>query len=135
MELGIKSFKMFMTYKKRPGRMCDDDYICNAMEMVAKGGGVLQLHCESGNIIEYLENPPTAAELQVLGSQLGLEPSGFIRSKESAYAALDPSGSERSESQLLDAMAAEPILIERPIVVRGDTAVLGRPPENVHQLL
>ena len=56
MELGIKSFKMFMTYKKRPGRMCDDDYICNAMEMVAKGGGVLQLHCESGNIIEYLEN-------------------------------------------------------------------------------
>ena len=56
MELGVKSFKMFMTYKKRPGRMCDDDYICNAMEMVAKGGGVLQLHCESGNIIEYLEN-------------------------------------------------------------------------------
>jgi dihydroorotase-like cyclic amidohydrolase len=47
---------MFMTYKKRPYRMCDDDYICQAMEMVAKGGGVLQLHCESGNIIEYLEN-------------------------------------------------------------------------------
>ncbi|GIT44841.1 MAG: hypothetical protein Ct9H300mP11_27770 [Chloroflexota bacterium] len=56
MALGIKSFKMFMTYKKRPGRMCDDDYICNAMDMVAKGGGLLQLHCESGNIIEYLEN-------------------------------------------------------------------------------
>ncbi|MQG62094.1 MAG: amidohydrolase family protein, partial [SAR202 cluster bacterium] len=35
MELGVKSFKMFMTYKKRPGRMCDDDYICNAMDMVA----------------------------------------------------------------------------------------------------
>ena len=47
---------MFMTYKKRPYRMCDDDYICQSMEMVAKGGGVLQLHCESGNIIEYLEN-------------------------------------------------------------------------------
>ena len=86
-------------------------------------------------IIEYLENPPTAAELEVLGRQLGLVPAEFIRSKEAAYAALDPSGSERSESQLLDAMAAEPILIERPIVVRGDTAVLGRPPENVHQLL
>ena len=86
-------------------------------------------------IIEYLDNPPTAAELQILGNQLGLEPSEFIRSKESAYAALDPSGPERSASQLLDAMAAEPILIERPIVVRGDTAILGRPPENVHQLL
>ncbi|MEE9148378.1 MAG: amidohydrolase family protein [Candidatus Tectomicrobia bacterium] len=56
MAMGVKSFKMFMTYKKRPGRMCDDDYICQAMELVAKGGGVLQLHCESGNIIEYLEN-------------------------------------------------------------------------------
>ena len=56
MTMGVKSYKMFMTYKKRPGRMCDDDYICNAMDMVAQGGGVLQLHCESGNIIEYLEN-------------------------------------------------------------------------------
>ena len=54
--MGVKSYKMFMTYKKRPGRMCDDDYICQAMEMVAAGGGVLELHCESGNIIEYLEN-------------------------------------------------------------------------------
>ena len=43
MDMGFKSFKMFMTYKKRPGRMCDDDYICNAMELVARGGGVLQL--------------------------------------------------------------------------------------------
>ena len=56
MEMGIKSYKMFMTYKKRPGRMCDDDFICKAMELVGAGGGVLQLHCESGNIIEYLEN-------------------------------------------------------------------------------
>jgi dihydropyrimidinase len=55
-EMGVKSFKMFMTYKKRPFRMCDDDYICQAMDLVSRGGGVLQLHCESGNIIEYLEN-------------------------------------------------------------------------------
>ena len=56
LEMGVKSYKMFMTYKKRPWRMCDDDYICNAMDLVASGGGVMQLHCESGNIIEYLEN-------------------------------------------------------------------------------
>ena len=56
LDLGVKSFKMFMTYKKRPYRMCDDDYICETMEMVSKGNGLLQLHCESGNIIEYLEN-------------------------------------------------------------------------------
>ena len=54
--MGVKSYKMFMTYKKRPWRMCEDDYICNAMDLVASGGGVMQLHCESGNIIEYLEN-------------------------------------------------------------------------------
>ena len=56
MEMGVKSYKMFMTYKKRPFRMCDDDYICQVMDLVGSGGGVLQLHCESGNIIEYLEN-------------------------------------------------------------------------------
>ena len=56
MEMGVKSFKMFMTYKKRPGRMCDDYYIVKAMELVAKGGGVLQLHCENGNIIDFLED-------------------------------------------------------------------------------
>ena len=56
LEMGVKSYKMFMTYKKRPNRMCDDDFICSAMEHVSAGNGVLQLHCESGNIIEYLEN-------------------------------------------------------------------------------
>ena len=56
LEMGVKSYKMFMAYKKRPGRMCEDDYICNAMDLVAAGGGVMQLHCENGNIIDYLEN-------------------------------------------------------------------------------
>ena len=56
LEMGVKSFKLFMAYKKRPYRLCDDEYICRAMELVAAGGGVLQLHCESGNIVEYLEN-------------------------------------------------------------------------------
>ena len=56
MAMGVKSYKMFMAYAKRPGRMSDDQHICNAMQMVAAGGGVLQLHCESGNMIEYLES-------------------------------------------------------------------------------
>ena len=54
--MGVTSYKMFMAYKKRPGRMCEDDYICKAMDIVAAGGGVMQLHCENGNIIDYLEN-------------------------------------------------------------------------------
>ncbi len=56
LEMGVTSYKMFMTYKRGGGAMCDDDYICEAMEMVSKGGGIVQLHCESGNIIDYLEN-------------------------------------------------------------------------------
>lgn len=55
LEMGVKSYKMFMTYKKGGG-MSDDAHICNAMEMVSRGGGVMQLHCESGNIIDYLED-------------------------------------------------------------------------------
>jgi len=86
-------------------------------------------------IIEYLDHPPTLAELETIADQLGMQPDEFIRSKEAAYAGLDPAGAERSRLQLLEAMAAEPILIERPIVVRGDRAVIGRPPENVRRLL
>ena len=56
LEMGVTSYKMFMTYKKNQIRMCSDDFICQVMETVSKGGGIVQLHCESGNIIDYLEN-------------------------------------------------------------------------------
>ena len=56
LEMGVTSFKMFMSYKKNRIRMCTDDFICQVMETVSKGGGIVQLHCESGNIIDYLEN-------------------------------------------------------------------------------
>src|SRR5262245_5646030 len=58
--LGVTSFKLFMTYKKRGNRMCSDDFICQVMERVAAHGGVTQLHCENGDIIEYLENKAIA---------------------------------------------------------------------------
>ena len=86
-------------------------------------------------MIEYLDHPPSVEELTILANQLGLEPGDFIRSKEAAYSQLTPAGAECSREELFEAMAANPILIERPIVVRGNRAVLGRPPENVHQLL
>jgi dihydropyrimidinase len=47
---------MFMTYKKRPPRMCSDDFICKAMEVIAAHGGLAQLHCENGDVIDHLEN-------------------------------------------------------------------------------
>ena len=87
------------------------------------------------HVIPYLDHPPSVAELDTIADQLGMQPDEFIRSKEAAYAGLDPAADERSRLQLLEAMVAEPILIERPIVVRGDRAVIGRPPENVLRLL
>jgi arsenate reductase len=86
-------------------------------------------------VIQYLTHPPTADQLGTLARQLGLAPSEFIRTGEPAYKTLDPPGPESSSVELLDAMAKHPILIQRPIVVRGNQAVLGRPPENVQQLL
>jgi len=85
-------------------------------------------------IVEYLKEPPTRTELAALRKKLGLSPAEWIRKGEAEFkdAGLDKSS---PEDKLLDAMAKHPILIERPIVVRGDRAVVGRPPERVLDLL
>jgi len=95
---------------------------------------LLQEHQAPLRIVEYLKDPPTRAELASLRKKLGLAPSEWIRKSESEYkaAGLDP---KSPDDKLLDAMAKHPILIERPIVVRGDRAVVGRPPERVLELL
>ena len=59
-EMGVSSFKLFMTYKKRPPRMCSDDFICKAMEIIGKHGGLTQLHCENGDVLDYLEDKAIA---------------------------------------------------------------------------
>jgi dihydropyrimidinase len=56
LRMGVSSYKMFMTYKKRKDRMCSDAFICRAMEIIAAGGGITQLHCENGDVIDYLED-------------------------------------------------------------------------------
>jgi dihydropyrimidinase len=60
LKMGVTSFKMFMTYKKR-GRQCPDDFILQVMELVAAHGAFVQLHCENGEVIDYLENKALAA--------------------------------------------------------------------------
>ncbi len=86
-------------------------------------------------VVEYLQDTPSVEELSELANKLGRQPLEFTRTKEAAFAALDPPGADRSREEMLEALSAHPILIERPIVVRGDRAVLGRPPENVLALL
>jgi dihydropyrimidinase len=58
--LGVPSFKMFMTYKKRGDRMCSDDFICKALEVIGPAGGLAQFHCENGDVIAYLEDKALA---------------------------------------------------------------------------
>lgn len=86
-------------------------------------------------IVLYLENPPSKAALKELVKKLGLKSArGMMRVKEAPYMELDLENVD-AETALVDAMAENPILIERPIVVKGDKAAIGRPPESVLDIL
>ena len=83
--------------------------------------------------IRYLENTPTRADLEAVLVKLGTDnPRDIVRAKEPIYAELGLDGADRD--QLLDAMVAHPILIQRPIVIHGDRAVVARPPERLLEL-
>ena len=86
-------------------------------------------------VIAYLETPPDAATLRSILNALGRSPRELMRTKEEAYSANNLGDEGLGEEDLINAMIEHPILIERPIVVVGDQAALGRPPENVLQIL
>jgi arsenate reductase len=83
-------------------------------------------------IIEYLKNPPSLLALRTLLDTLGVECRALIRTKEPLYAELQLA--QADEDQLLAAIALHPVLLERPIVVRGTRAVIARPPEKLLSL-
>jgi arsenate reductase len=88
----------------------------------------------SAQIVLYLEDPPTEAQVEELIDLLGIEPHDLLRTGEPAYRALGLSkGASRRE--VARAIAREPILLERPIVVAGGKARIGRPPERVLEIL
>jgi arsenate reductase len=96
--------------------------------------GILQEHGVDADYVRYLESTPTRDELvRVLGLLGTSDPRAIVRTGEAVWKelALD----DASDDDVLDALVANPILIERPIVIRGDRAVIGRPPENVLDLL
>ena len=95
---------------------------------------LLERHGAQLEIVEYLRTPPTAKELAALLAKLGLEPEQLVRKGEDIYKK-EYAGRTLSRAQWIEAMVRHPILIERPIVVAGDRAVIGRPPENVLTLL
>jgi arsenate reductase len=104
----------------------------------SKSRQTLQLLAEHGveaQVINYLDTPPSHAELERILRLLGLEPRELMRHKEAEYAALRLDDPALTRDALIDAMVQHPRLIERPIVIRGKQAVIGRPPEKVLEIL
>jgi arsenate reductase len=89
---------------------------------------------ETIEVVEYLKQPLTVAQLKQLNAQLGCAIREMIRDTENEYAALNLSALTLSDAELYEALAKHPILLQRPIVVRNGRAVIGRPPENVAAL-
>ena len=85
-------------------------------------------------IVEYLKDSPSKSELESIITKLGVKPLDLIRKGETVFKE-EYKGKELSDSEWIEVMVSNPILIERPIVVKNDKAVIGRPPENVLNLL
>lgn len=86
-------------------------------------------------VIEYLKTPPNKTTLASLIKLLGIETRALLRTKEPEYKQAGLNNLKLSDSAILQAMITHPKLIERPIVVAGSKAALGRPPENVLKIL
>lgn len=86
-------------------------------------------------VMRYLETPPSARELNELLGKLGMTARQLLRTGEDEYKSLGLADSNLSEAQLVAAMCSHPKLIERPILIAGSRAVVGRPPEKVLELL
>ncbi|WP_107037145.1 arsenate reductase (glutaredoxin) [Brumimicrobium mesophilum] len=103
----------------------------------SKSRSALQLLEEKGaevQVVKYLENIPTSAELKDLLQKLGLKAEEIVRKGEQDYKD-NFKGKTLSDDEWIEAFITYPKLIERPIFVNGDKAVVGRPPENVLEIL
>ncbi len=114
-----------------------DDIIIWHNPRCSKSRAALKLLEEHGitpKVRRYLDEPPSEAEIRDVLARLGKRPIEIMRTKEPLFRELGLS-KESDDETLIRAMAAHPRLIERPIVIRGDRAVLGRPPEKVREIL
>ena len=87
------------------------------------------------HIIEYLKNPPSVSDIRNLSKKLGLHPKEFIRTREPDFKEQKLADNLEDSELLFEAMSRHPKIIERPIIVKENLAVLGRPPENILTLL
>ena len=96
---------------------------------------LLQQRGVEPKIVEYLKSPPTEQELDRILRLLDMEPRQLIRSKEKVYAEAGLDDQSLSRAEIIARMVANPAVIERPIVVKEDKAAVGRPPENILEIL
>ncbi|WAN08617.1 arsenate reductase (glutaredoxin) [Stutzerimonas balearica] len=104
----------------------------------SKSRGALELLQARGmepTVVRYLDTPPSEAELHALLAKLGLSARQLLRTGEEEYQSLGLADTALTDAQIIAAMARHPRLIERPILIAGDKAVIGRPPEKVLELL
>lgn len=88
----------------------------------------------SPRVVEYLKTPPSRSEIAALVRKLGMPAGQLVRTSEAVFKE-NYAGKTLTDAQWIDALAEHPILIERPIAVAGERAVVGRPPERVLELL
>src|ERR1700721_230624 len=96
---------------------------------------LLEQHVGAYEVIDYLDAPPSAAELGMLLNQLGMTARELLRTGEAEYSSLGLDDPTLDDATLIAAMVAHPNLIERPIVVANGKATIGRPPEAVLSIL
>jgi len=104
----------------------------------SKSRGALELLQDRGltpTVVHYLETPLDATQLKALLAKLGIGARQLLRTGEDEYKQLNLADPQLSEAQLIAAIAEHPRLMERPILVAGDKAIIGRPPENVLEIL
>lgn len=85
-------------------------------------------------VIRYLEQPPSLSELLDIQKRLGLPATEMVRTNEAVYKERFK-GADLTDYELLEVVASYPKLLQRPIVIRGNRGVIGRPPETIHELL
>lgn len=104
----------------------------------SKSRQTLQLIQEQGiepDIIKYLETPPSAEEIKTILTKLAIKPRELLRKNEPDYKAAGLNDTSLDDDTVINAMVDHPKLIERPIVLANDQAIIGRPPENVLAIL
>lgn len=104
----------------------------------SKSRQTLQLLNEKGvepDVVEYLKDAPDEQALRAIIKKLGIRPIELVRKKEQPYKDLGLADKQDDDDAIIAAMVAHPVLIERPIVVKGGKAKIGRPPEDVLTIL